>query len=40
MARDILDSGRVLDKLKEWVAAQNDDPQGGMAKLESLLAEC
>ena len=38
MAIDILDSGLVLEKLKEWVAAQNTDPQSGMAKLESLLA--
>ena len=40
MARDILDSGRALDKLKDWVAAQNTDPQGGIAKLETLLAKC
>lgn len=40
MARDILDSGRALDKLKDWVVAQNTDPQSGMAKLGTLLAEC
>jgi anthranilate phosphoribosyltransferase len=40
MARDILDSDRALDKLKGWVAAQNTDPQGGMAKLETLMAAC
>jgi anthranilate phosphoribosyltransferase len=40
IARDILDSGRALDKLKDWVTAQNSDPQGGMAKLETLLAKC
>jgi anthranilate phosphoribosyltransferase len=40
MAGDILDSGRALDKLKDWVTAQNSDPQVGMAKLETLLAKC
>jgi anthranilate phosphoribosyltransferase len=40
MARDILDSGRALDKLRDWVTAQNTDPRGGMAKLETLLAAC
>jgi anthranilate phosphoribosyltransferase len=40
MARDILDSGRALDKLRDWVTTQNTDPRGGIAKLETLLAAC
>jgi anthranilate phosphoribosyltransferase len=40
MARDILDSGRALDKMKDWVVTQNTNPQGGITKLEALLAKC
>ncbi|MBW2019952.1 MAG: anthranilate phosphoribosyltransferase [Deltaproteobacteria bacterium] len=36
-AREIIDSGQAMDKLKEWVEAQNRDPEAGRSKLESLL---
>ena len=40
IARDVVDSGKALDKLKDWVATQNINPQDGMAKLESLMMQC
>ncbi|QGT99460.1 Pyrimidine-nucleoside phosphorylase [Candidatus Syntrophocurvum alkaliphilum] len=36
-AKDIIASGMVIDKLKQWVAKQNNDPQKGLDKLEHLL---
>lgn len=38
-AREMIDSGRALDKLRQWVSTQNRDPQNGTHQLESLLAE-
>lgn len=37
MARDTIDSGLALDKLKQWVQAQNRNSRAGEKKLESLL---
>lgn len=39
IARDMLFSGLALQKLKEWVASQNFNPEQGMAKLNDLLAK-
>ncbi|MBW1836742.1 MAG: anthranilate phosphoribosyltransferase [Deltaproteobacteria bacterium] len=36
-ARDTIDSGLALDKLKQWVQAQNRNPRAGEKKLTSLL---
>lgn len=38
-AREIIDSGRALAKLREWVAAQNRHPEQGIRHLESLLSD-
>ncbi len=38
IARDMVYSGLALQKLKQWVAAQNLDPEQGMVKLNNLLA--
>ena len=38
-AREIIDSGRAITKLREWVEAQNSDPTSGLKKLDSLLEE-
>jgi len=38
MAREIIFSGQALQKLKEWVQAQNSQPEQGLAKLNNLLS--
>jgi anthranilate phosphoribosyltransferase len=38
-ARDIIESGRAVTKLREWVKAQNSDPKNGLRKLDRLLEE-
>jgi len=38
-ARDIINSGRAITKLREWVTAQNSSPETGLSKLEGLLEE-
>lgn len=36
-SRDIIDSGQALDKLKQWVETQNQNPRKGEEKFSSLL---
>ncbi|MCK8823661.1 anthranilate phosphoribosyltransferase [Fuchsiella alkaliacetigena] len=36
-AGEIIDSGQAVDKLREWVRAQNVEPEKGVAKLDTLL---
>jgi len=36
-SRELIDSGRVLDKLSQWVESQNRDPRAGAARLKTLL---
>lgn len=36
-AREVLSSGRALDKLKDWVKVQNAQPNNGLSKLNRLL---
>jgi anthranilate phosphoribosyltransferase len=38
-ARDIIDSGLAMEKLRQWVQTQNNDPVAGKKHLESLLEE-
>lgn len=38
-ARDIIESGRAITKLREWVTAQNSDPESGLRKLDCLVEE-
>ena len=38
-AEEIIESGRAIIKLKEWVRAHNVDPESGEQKLERLLEE-
>ena len=35
-AKDIIASGKAIDKLRNWVKEQNHDPQKGLSKLEKL----
>ncbi len=37
-ARDAIASGRALDKLHDWIAAQNDRPEKGIGRFETLMA--
>lgn len=37
MARDAIESGRALAKLRDWVTHQNGDPAAGMATLDRML---
>lgn len=37
LAEDIIRSGRAVEKLKEWVKAQNSDAVTGLLKLEELM---
>jgi len=39
IAREMVNSGLALQKLKHWVASQNFNPEQGMAKLNNLLAK-
>jgi hypothetical protein len=39
MAMEKIKSGTSLDKLIEWVMAQNEDPGEGFAKLMKLCSE-
>ncbi|MCL0093490.1 anthranilate phosphoribosyltransferase [Dehalococcoidia bacterium] len=39
LAQEIIQSGRAIAKLREWVMAQNSDPEGGLRKLDCLLEE-
>jgi len=39
LAQDIIQSGRAIAKLREWVRAQNSSPENGLRKLDCLLAE-
>ncbi|HDH98585.1 MAG TPA: anthranilate phosphoribosyltransferase [Deltaproteobacteria bacterium] len=36
-AKDIIDAGRAMDKLKQWVQAQNREPEAGKEHLESVI---
>lgn len=36
-AKQIIASGKAIDKLREWVRVQNNDPQHGLSKLENLI---
>jgi anthranilate phosphoribosyltransferase len=36
-ARDIINSGRAMDKLWQWVHRQNRDPHAGKENLKALL---
>ena len=36
-AADIIDSGRAIKKLKQWVAEQSSDPKAKAEKLEVML---
>lgn len=36
-AKDIINSGKAIHKLRDWVQEQNHDPQIGLAKLETLI---
>lgn len=38
-ARDIIVAGRAIDKLREWVQAQNRESKAGKERLESLMGE-
>ncbi len=38
-ARDLIDRGRALDCLQQWVATQNIDPAAGQARLTQLLTQ-
>lgn len=38
-ARDIIDSGKAMDKLKQWVCAQNRNATEGHKRLEALIKE-
>lgn len=38
-AKEIIKSGRAIAKLRQWVMAQNSDPNSGQRKLERLLEE-
>ena len=38
-AKEIIFSGQALEKLKEWVMAQNTEPELGLAKLNNLLSK-
>jgi len=37
LAEDVIASGKAVSKLREWVEAQNADPESGLRKLEGLL---
>ncbi len=37
MSRDALESGKALEKLRQWIAVQNRQPEEGPARLDSLL---
>jgi len=39
LAQDMIRSGQAIAKLKDWVRAQNTDPENGIRKLEQLLGE-
>jgi len=38
-ARDVIESGSALDRLRQWVKTQNQDTKRGKDRLESLLGE-
>ena len=38
-AAEIIRSGAAIAKLRQWVQTQNSNPQAGLARLDSLLAE-
>jgi thymidine phosphorylase len=38
-AKRILESGRAINKLSDWIREQNLDPEPGEKKLERLLEE-
>ena len=39
LAQEIIQSGRTIAKLREWVMAQNSSPEDGLRKLNCLLEE-
>ena len=39
LAQEIIQSGRAIAKLREWVMAQNSNPEDGLRKLDCLLEE-
>ncbi len=39
MARGYLEDGKAMEKVQDWVAAQNSDPSQGLAKLNTLLEQ-
>lgn len=38
-AREIIESGRAIEKLRQWVKEQNGNPKDGLCKLDKLLAQ-
>jgi len=36
MAREVIETGRALEKLREWVKAQNRDSKAGLEKLDKI----
>jgi len=36
-AKDIINSGKAIQKLRDWVQEQNHDTQKGLVKLEKLI---
>lgn len=38
ISKEIISSGKAIDKLKDWVREQNVSPEKGLAKLNSLLS--
>jgi anthranilate phosphoribosyltransferase len=39
LAQEIIQSGRTIAKLREWVMAQNSNPEDGLRKLDCLLED-
>lgn len=39
LAEEILNEGKAMQQLKQWVTAQNSDPEGGLATLNTLQQE-
>jgi anthranilate phosphoribosyltransferase len=38
-AKEIIESGQAIEKLKQWVKEQNANPKDGLRKLDNLLAQ-
>ena len=39
IAEEILESGKVMNTLQQWVSAQNREPEAGLKRLKGLIAE-